>query len=65
MNIIVHAEDKIAAERLVSISDDGYDGSGWVTVRVGSELQQIHIDDLHHACIALYSRYRSRMEEEK
>ena len=65
MKIILQEENEVNADVVVSLDDEGFDVPGWVTIRVGAQLQSVHIDELYHASIALYSKYRNQYVDEQ
>lgn len=65
MQIIVQREDDIAEHLEISLNDEGFNVPGWVTLKVGNQTEDVHIDELHHACIALYSKYRNQLDKEE
>lgn len=65
MKIILQEEDEHAEHKEVSIDDEGFNVPGWLTLKVGNQTEDVHIDELHHACIALYSKYRNQLDKEE
>jgi hypothetical protein len=64
MKIIVQQEDSVAEHMEISLCDENFNVPGWVTIRVGNQTEDVHIDELHHACVALYSKYRNELDKE-
>lgn len=64
MKIILQETDEHSDDNGLYLSDNGFDVYGWVTVTVGDYSQDIHIDELHGAVVALYSKYRNKLDAE-
>lgn len=64
MIIVLEEPDEHSDDKGLFLSDDGFDVYGWVTVTVGDYSQDIHIDELHGAVVALYSKYRNKLDVE-
>lgn len=62
MNVVIQKSDEIAEHLEVSINDERFDVQGWVNLRVGDTVVEIHIKDLFRACLPFLDSYERDRE---
>lgn len=63
MKVIVQAEDETAENKEISINNEYFDVQGWVNLTVGDTTVEVHVSELHRACLPFLDEYYQSKED--